>query len=122
MTFNPQRFMSTSPNTWDPSLPASHPNQPTLLTDASRMPLHAKGSFLTFSEGARACAGREFALVELVAFFATVLRGARVRLREGEDAARVERVLRKRCAGRVTLSPVEDFGVLLVPRERREMV
>lgn len=122
MTLDPLRFMLTSPNTWDPSLPPSHLHQSKLLTDASRIPLHIKGSFLTFSEGARACVGRKFALVELVAFFATVLRSARLRLREGEDAARVEKVLRARCAGSVTLSPVEVVKVLLVPRETGEKV
>ena len=112
----PSRWMSESPNLWDPTLPATQ--NPPILDSAARIPSHTKGTFLTFSEGARACLGRKFALVEYVAFFAGILRKYRFQLGANEDPAKVERVLRLRCAGAITLAPAEDVKLFLVPRSR----
>ena len=110
----PYRWMSESPNLWDPTLPAD--KNPKVLDSAARIPAHTKGTFLTFSEGARACLGRKFALVEYVAFFAGILRNYRIKLGTNENPERVERVLRLRCAGAITLAPAEDVKLFLVPR------
>lgn len=113
-TFEPNRWLSEAPNLWDPSLDPS--SNPRLLEDSGRIPMHHKGTFLTFSEGARACLGRKFAAVEFVAFFASVLRRNRLVLDASEDRDRVEKVLRLRCAGAITLAPAEDVKLLLQPR------
>lgn len=61
--------------------------------------------------------GRKFALVELVAFFVTILRRGRLKLGDGLDAGKVERILRRKGGGSVTLSPPMDVKVVLVKRE-----
>lgn len=53
----------------------------------------ARGTYLPFSEGARACAGKKFATVEFVAVLVTLLRDHRLTLEEGwsaEGASRKE--------------------------------
>jgi cytochrome P450 len=112
---DPYRWMSEAPNQWDPVL--GFDANPKLLTDASRIPTHVKGTMLTFSEGSRACVGKKFAQVELVAFFAAILRQNRFKLGKGEDPALVERTLKLRSAGSVTLSPPDDIKLVLQRRQ-----
>ncbi|KAK4234214.1 hypothetical protein C8A03DRAFT_38020, partial [Achaetomium macrosporum] len=72
-----------------------------------------KGTFMTFSEGPRACLGRAFAKVEFVAFFSKLLRHHRLQLDESASAIDVEKVLRLKS---VTLIPPEDMRIRLVAR------
>lgn len=72
---------------------------------------------MTFSEGPRACLGRRFAQVEFVAFFAGLMRRYRVKLGEGAERGRVERMIRLRSGGSpVTLVPPEDVKLNLEVR------
>ncbi|KAJ7484042.1 cytochrome P450 [Mycena galericulata] len=91
-----------------------------------------KGTFLPFSEGARACSGRKFASVEFAAVLCTLLRYHRIALDadagggqgggegrgegRGWDEARVRGVLAGRKAGAVTLQPPEVVPLLFVRR------
>ncbi|KAJ7458769.1 cytochrome P450 [Mycena galericulata] len=89
-----------------------------------------KGTFLPFSEGARACSGRKFASVEFAAVLCTLLRYHRIALDaedgggEGEgqgkgrgwDEERVRGVLAGRKPGAVTLQPPEVVPLLFVRR------
>jgi cytochrome P450 len=75
-----------------------------------------KGTLLTFSDGSRACLGREFAQAEYVAFFATLLRQYRVRLAPGSDPAVVERDLLAKSAGTITLAPLANVRLHIQPR------
>lgn len=112
---DPRRWLSPEPNRWDPATDAAA-EIPDAITSVADMPRHTKGTFLTFSEGARACLGRKFAQVEYVAFFAGILRNHRFRLGEGVSAEHVDQVLRHRCAGAITLAPAEDVKLFLSPR------
>ena len=111
----PYRWLSSNPNTWDPltakqkDIDAFDPSTP--------IPSQAKGSFLTFSEGPRACLGKRFSQVEFVAFFAGLLRGHRLQLAGTCSKEDVERSLRLRCGGSpVTLIPHDDVSISLHPR------
>ena len=78
-----------------------------------------KGTFLTFSEGPRACLGRTFARAEFVAFFSRLLRHHRLRLHESVSAVDVEKVLRLRSGGSpMTLIPPKDVRICLDARYR----
>jgi cytochrome P450 len=79
-------------------------------TDKTR---HMRGTLLTFSDGARACLGRKFAQAEYMAFFAGLLRDYRVELAPGSDAKTVERDLFLKCAGKVTLAPLNNIKLSL---------
>ncbi|KAL9123057.1 MAG: hypothetical protein Q9187_000384 [Circinaria calcarea] len=112
----PLRWLSRSPNTFDPTS-----SSPPSCDDASNttftFPSHTKGTFLTFSEGPRACLGKRFAQVEFIAFFAGLLRQYRVCLGGKVAAEDVERVMRLRSGGSpVTLVPPEDVKLHLTPR------
>ena len=76
----------------------------------------AKGAFLPFSEGARACSGKKFATVEFVAVLFTLLREHRIELEEGWSAERVKNVLGGRKAGALTLQPPESIPLRFVGR------
>ncbi|MCJ1243901.1 hypothetical protein MMC30_001098 [Trapelia coarctata] len=97
-----------SPLTLDPSRWRDSPN---VIRDQ-------RGSFLTFADGSRACLGRKFAQAEFVAFLAVLLREYRVTLAEGMDARMVEKDIYLRCAGKITLAPLE--GIKLGLERRRE--
>lgn len=75
-----------------------------------------KGTFLPFSEGARACSGKKFASVEFVAVLFTLLREHRVELEGGWTAERVRKVLSGRKAGGLTLQPPESIPLKYVKR------
>ena len=75
-----------------------------------------RGTFLTFSDAARKCLGKNFAQAEFMALFTGMLRRYRVRLGEGVDGEAVERDLYRCCAGSVTLAPLYDVNLRLEPR------
>ena len=116
-----------SPSALDPSRWFSVPNilaEKDNATDKDKKVVAAdktrqmRGTFLTFSDGARACLGRKFAQAEYVAFLVVLLRDYKVILGEGMDAAVVEKDLYLRCAGKVTLSPLDNVKLGLRKRER----
>lgn len=76
----------------------------------------AKGAFLPFSDGARACSGKKFATVEFVAVLFTLLRDHRVQLEDGWTAERVKKILSGRKAGGLTLQPPESIPLRYVRR------
>lgn len=76
-----------------------------------------RGTFLTFSDGARTCLGRKFAQAEYIAFLVALLKEYRVVLAEGMVAKEVERDLYLRSAGTVTLSPLGEVKMGLRKRE-----
>jgi cytochrome P450 len=76
----------------------------------------AKGTFLPFSEGARACSGKKFATVQFVAVLFTLFREHRVELEEGWNVERVKGILRGRKAGALVLQPPELIPLRFVRR------
>jgi cytochrome P450 len=74
------------------------------------------GKFIGFSDGARACPGRNFAYHEFVAFFVILLREFRITLAEGLDRDAVEKDIFWRHAGKLTLSPLPHIRVRLTKR------
>jgi cytochrome P450 len=110
----PLRWLSANPNTYDPTSSTS----PDANQAPANFPGHMKGTFLTFSEGPRACLGKRFAQVEFVAFFARLLRLYRIGLAPGLDKIVVEKTVRLRSGGSpVTLMPPEDVKLSLVARK-----
>lgn len=75
-----------------------------------------RGTFLSFSDGSRACLGRKFAQAEYVAFLVAVLREWRIELRGDMGKEEVEKDLFLRCAGTVTLRPLDTIGLGFVKR------
>ena len=115
----PRRWLSSNPNTWDPTCNGSSDQNADLVKTSNRIPSHCKGTFLTFSEGPRACLGRRFAQVEFIAFFAGLLKEHRIQLGGTVPANEVERNLRLRSGGSpVTLVPPEDVKLLLIRRQK----
>jgi cytochrome P450 len=76
----------------------------------------AKGTFLPFSDGSRACSGKKFATVEFVAVLFTLLREHRVELEEGWSMEKVGKILSGRKAGALTLQPPESIPLKLIRR------
>lgn len=111
---DPRRWLSANPNTFDPTAAITED----LDANTHAIPNHAKGSFLAFGEGSRACLGKRFSQVEFVAFFATLLREWRVELEGNVPASEVERTMRLRSGGSlVTLTPPEDVELRLEKRK-----
>ncbi len=75
-----------------------------------------RGTFLTFSDGSRACLGRKFAQAEYLGFLVALLKEHRVVLGKGMEEKTVERDLFLRCAGKVTLSPLDNVRLGLRKR------
>ncbi|KAH7322519.1 cytochrome P450 [Stachybotrys elegans] len=86
-----------------------------VASDATR---HMRGTFITFSDGSRACLGRKFAQAEYMAFFASLLRHCRVELKPGTDAVKFKRDLDNRMSGKITLSPPYPAPIAVKPRVR----
>lgn len=95
-----------SPLTLDPSRWRESPN---VIRDR-------RGSFLTFSDGSRACLGRKFAQAEYIAFLAVLLREYKVTLGEGMDPVVVEKDVYLRCAGKISLAPLDNVRLSLEKR------
>ena len=111
--FEPRRWLSKDPNSYVPSSSPSKSN----LDPEVRIPNHKRGTFLTFSEGPRACLGRRFAQAEFVCFFAEVLKAHKLRLAHGMDKLDVEKLFRSCSAGSpITLAPPSDVGLMLEER------
>ncbi|KAK5657386.1 hypothetical protein OQA88_2956 [Cercophora sp. LCS_1] len=113
----PRRWLVSNPHAVDPSKPLTAEQEDEIRRGSASIPSSRKGTFLTFSEGPRACLGRAFARVEFVAFFSKLLRHHRLRLDEPLSKVEVEKVLRLRSGGSpVTLIPSEDVRICLDPR------
>jgi cytochrome P450 len=111
-TFEPMRWLSKDPNAFVPSQAGASELDP-----EARVPNHERGTFLTFSEGPRACLGRRFAQAEFVAFFAEILQHHRLGLAVGVDRNEVEKLFRSCSAGSpITLAPPADVGLRLEKR------
>lgn len=112
---DPNRWLSSSPNTWDPVTATQADID--AFSKTTPIPSHTKGSFLTFSEGPRACLGKRFSQVEFCAFYAGLLKNHRLKLAGSSTKEEVERSLRLRCGGSpVTLVPHDDVQISLSPR------
>lgn len=74
------------------------------------------GTFITFSDGARACLGRKFAQSEMAAFLVRILRDCEIRLADGADRNIVEKQLRQYSAGAITLGPLEIPQLVLLQK------
>lgn len=85
-------------------------------TSGARKSGPVKGSFIGFSEGARACLGWKFAQVEYLVFFAVMLRQYRIRLKGNVPKSEVEKQIFLRCAGDITLSPFDNVKLALDKR------
>ncbi|KIA75977.1 hypothetical protein HK57_00220 [Aspergillus ustus] len=117
----PKRWLTSSPNTYDPLSPSKvHEAEITSASasgSGSTIPGHIRGTFMTFNEGPRACLGKRFSQVEFLAFFATLLNKGRVALPERNglgmmDKDLFERMVRLRGGGApVTLVPPVDVQV-----------
>lgn len=75
-----------------------------------------KGSFLAFSEGARACLGKRVATVEFIAVIFTLLRQYRVELEEGWSTGRVRKILEGRKPDALTRQPPEPIPLRFIRR------
>ncbi|RYP61519.1 hypothetical protein DL770_009773 [Monosporascus sp. CRB-9-2] len=110
---DPRRWLSANPNKFDPAAILTED----LDRNTHSIPNHAKGTFLSFGEGPRACLGKRFSQVEFISFFATLLSEYRVVLGGTTPAAEVERIMRLRSGGSpVTLTPPEDVQLRLEKR------
>ena len=110
--FEPKRWLCEAPNSYVPSQMSSLPPDPNV-----RIPGHERGTFLTFSEGPRACLGRRFAQAEFICFFAEVLGNHRMKLADGVSKVEVEKLFRSCSAGSpITLAPPADVGLKLETR------
>lgn len=76
------------------------------------------GTFLGFSDGARACPGRRLAYSEFVAFFVALLRKHAVYLPPDLNEVTVRRDLSMTSAGALTLSPPPYMRVTLESHEQ----
>lgn len=113
----PRRWLSASPNTYDPT--SKEQGTDPIDWKSCSIPNHMKGTFLTFSEGPRACMGKKFAQAEFVAFFAHLLREYRMQLAGDVPAEEVDRAMRLRSGGSpVTLVPPEAVKLSLVRRTK----
>jgi cytochrome P450 len=83
---------------------------------------YVRGTFLTFSDGGRACLGRKFAQAEYIAFLATLLREYRVELREDMEKDLVQKWIHLRCKGTLTLAPLDNVRLVLKKRGIPEVV
>jgi len=106
--FMPRPMLSRSSSNGS-AMDASVPSQYGILKPA-------KGTFLPFSEGARACSGKKFASVEFVAVLFTLFREHRVEVAEGWSAERVKKILSGRKAGALTLQPPESIPLKFIRR------
>ncbi|KAI5200803.1 hypothetical protein E4T38_06384 [Aureobasidium subglaciale] len=101
------------PSRWMPEPKAENTDKKVVAADRTR---HMRGTLLTFSDGARSCLGRKFAQAEYIAFLTSLLRDYRVELEPGQDVATVRRDLDLKCAGKVTLAPLDTLRLTLKKR------
>ncbi|CAG8952971.1 hypothetical protein HYFRA_00003161 [Hymenoscyphus fraxineus] len=110
----PERWSKTNASTTNTILHGStQAKSSSIAADKTR---HMRGTLLTFSDGSRACLGRKFAQAEYIAFFAAMLHKFEVTFAEGVDVDRARRDLDLKCAGKVTLAPLEGSRLMLRKR------
>lgn len=82
----------------------------------------ARGTFLPFSDGFRACLGRRFAEVEIAAVIAVLFRGHRASLKllPGEswaDAAKRVQIALDKSSNQFTMAVRKDIGIVWEARK-----
>ncbi|KAJ3580038.1 hypothetical protein NPX13_g530 [Xylaria arbuscula] len=115
---DPRRWLVRDSQSFDPTQSPTSDQEAELQNPVFSTQGNAKGTFMTFGEGPRACLGRNFAKVEFVAFFSHLLQDHRLQLRDSLNPQHVERDLRLLSGGSpVTLIPPHSVGVRLVPHK-----
>ncbi|KAI0474771.1 cytochrome P450 [Xylaria cf. heliscus] len=115
---DPRRWLVRDSQAFDPSKPLTKEQEADIQKRTFSTQGSAKGTFMTFSEGPRACLGRNFAKVEFVAFFSRLLQNHRLELGDGMNPNEVDRDLRLLSGGSpVTLIPPHSVDVRLVPQD-----
>ncbi|KAI0109095.1 cytochrome P450 [Nemania sp. FL0031] len=119
-TIDPRRWLVRDPQAFDPSQPPTKEQETDIQKCVFSAQNSAKGTFMTFSEGPRACLGRNFAKVEFVAFFSRILQSHRLELGGSLSPREVERNLRLLSGGSpVTLTPPHSVDIRLVSQNAR---
>lgn len=123
-------YMNTAATHYHPHIwPSPYKLDPSRWTDtttsadskkvvASDRARQMRGTFLSFSDGSRACLGRKFAQAEYVAFLVAVLREFRIELAGDMSRGDVEKDLFLRCAGTVTLRPLDTIKLKFVAKSK----
>ncbi|KAI0810292.1 cytochrome P450 [Xylaria sp. FL0064] len=113
---DPRRWLVRDSQSFDPSKPLTKEQEVDIQKGIFSTQANAKGTFMTFGEGPRACPGRNFAKVEFIAFFSRLLQNHRLELSDSMSSEHVERDLRLLSGGSpVTLIPPHSVDVRLVP-------
>ncbi|KAI0454858.1 cytochrome P450 [Xylaria acuta] len=114
---DPRRWFVRDSRAFDPSKTPTKEQETDIQKHTFSTQGSAKGTFMTFSEGPRACLGRNFAKVEFVAFFSRLLQNHRLELGDGMNPHEIERDMRLLSGGSpVTLIPPHSVDVRLVPK------
>ncbi|KAI0538756.1 cytochrome P450 [Xylaria digitata] len=114
---DPRRWLVRDSQTFDPSKPLTKEQEVEIQKGIFSTQGNAKGTFMSFGEGPRACLGRNFAKVEFVAFFSRLLQNHRLEVGDGMNPGKIERNLRLLSGGSpVTLIPPHAVNIKLVPR------
>ncbi|KAI1309757.1 cytochrome P450 [Xylaria venustula] len=115
---DPRRWLVRDSQSFDPSKPLTNEQEMDIQRCMFSTQAAAKGTFMTFGEGPRACLGRNFAKVEFVAFFSRLLKNHRLELGDGMNPRNIEQDLRLLSGGSpVTLIPPHSVDVKLVTQE-----
>ncbi|KAI8623345.1 cytochrome P450 [Xylariaceae sp. FL1651] len=116
----PRRWLVRDSSTFDPSQPPTEEQAADIQRGFFSTQNIAKGTFMTFSEGPRACLGRNFAKIEFVAFFSHLLQNHRLELGHSSSPRAIERDLRLLSGGSpVTLIPPHSVDVQLVSQSSK---
>ncbi|KAI8931177.1 hypothetical protein NX059_011529 [Plenodomus lindquistii] len=124
------------PERWiEPQETSMKENNPAPDKDAGAIPKSSKaatvavertrqmrGRLLTFSDGARVCLGRKFAQAEFMAFFGALLYEYEICFAKGTDILQARRDFDWKSAGKVTLTPSDNFPIILKRLKERSVV
>ncbi|KAI0415915.1 cytochrome P450 [Xylaria grammica] len=114
---DPRRWLVRDSQAFDPSKPLTEEQEADIKKCVFSTQSNAKGTFMSFGEGPRACLGRNFAKVEFVAFFSRLLQNHRLEVGGDVNPREVERNLRLLSGGSpVTLIPPHSVDIRLVPQ------